>query len=66
MSNEFKPGMVVRLKSGGPLMTIAVEAKEDESHVHCEWFQLLVDGRWEATAGNFDLAVLDVVTGPAA
>ena len=32
----FKVGDVVRLKSGGPKMTV-VEAKEDDS-IECQWF----------------------------
>lgn len=34
MSEEFKPGDVVRLKSGGPKMTVTEVGEE----VYCEWF----------------------------
>jgi len=34
---EIKVGDVVRLKSGGPDMT--VEAIEDDQYVSCVWFQ---------------------------
>jgi uncharacterized protein YodC (DUF2158 family) len=35
MSEQFNPGDVVRLKSGGPKMTV-VHVADDE--VFCEWF----------------------------
>lgn len=37
---ELKVGSVVRLKSGGPRMT--VEAVED-GEVHCEWFTVAME-----------------------
>lgn len=36
MSNEFKVGDVVQMKSGGPQMTV-VECN-DSGYVVCEWF----------------------------
>ena len=39
MTYKFKVGDVVKLKSGGPIMTVA-EVTEDEHRVqvHCTWF----------------------------
>ncbi len=59
MSDEpiFEPGNVVRLKSGGPRMT--VEANIDnlgEAVVSCSWF----DGT-KLTRGNFPPAALERV-----
>jgi uncharacterized protein YodC (DUF2158 family) len=33
---QFKPGETVRLKSGGPLMTVQLIASDGD--VWCEWF----------------------------
>lgn len=39
MSEEFKPGDVVELKSGGPLMTIVfIEEKNNGAEACCTWF----------------------------
>jgi uncharacterized protein YodC (DUF2158 family) len=40
MSEEWKPGDVVRLKSGGPTMTVVTvgESQFGEPTVWCEWF----------------------------
>lgn len=39
MSNEIKEGSVVRLKSGGPQMTVsATEVLEGVLYAHCTWF----------------------------
>jgi uncharacterized protein YodC (DUF2158 family) len=35
MADEFKPGDVVKLKSGGPLMTVVTA---DSKEAECEWF----------------------------
>lgn len=34
--SEFKPGDVVQLKSGGPIMT--VKFLDEDGDVYCEWF----------------------------
>lgn len=34
---KLKPGDLVRLKSGGPCMTVKAPA-EDPDHYHCCWF----------------------------
>jgi uncharacterized protein YodC (DUF2158 family) len=40
MADEFKPGDVVTLKSGGPLMTISkIEPSVGEQRAWCEWFE---------------------------
>jgi uncharacterized protein YodC (DUF2158 family) len=40
MSEQWKPGDVVRLKSGGPKMTVIEQSQDQngEPAVHCEWF----------------------------
>jgi uncharacterized protein YodC (DUF2158 family) len=35
MADRFKPGDIVALKAGGPLMTVT---KVDGGRVWCEWF----------------------------
>lgn len=35
---EFKPGDVVRLKSGGPKMTIAFKYVNDDNNYMCTWW----------------------------
>lgn len=49
MSNKFKKGQIVKLKSGGPDMTIrAVLASEESNEYYCSWFagKKLEDGRF--------------------
>jgi len=36
MAEAFKPGDTVKMKSGGPLMT--VDSFSDDGDVWCEWF----------------------------
>jgi uncharacterized protein YodC (DUF2158 family) len=39
--NEIKIGTIVRLKSGGPLMTVVKLGSQVQGHEHyvfCEWF----------------------------
>jgi uncharacterized protein YodC (DUF2158 family) len=36
MADEFKPGDTVRLKSGGPLMTI--QEIDEKGFATCDWF----------------------------
>ncbi len=50
MAETFKPGDVVRLKSGGPQMTVS---RVDNGRVLCEWF---ADKKHEHAF--FDVAVL--------
>lgn len=35
----FKPGNVVVLKSGGPLMTVVYVTSPSDKPVHCAWFE---------------------------
>lgn len=35
---DFKVGDVVRLKSGGPLMTIRVIDNDGTREIYCDWF----------------------------
>ena len=53
MSDDFKLGDVVRLKSGGPDMTIT-EILDDRTNAHCEWF----DGQKTPQAKEFSLVSL--------
>ena len=40
MDTTFRPGDVVRLKSGGPRMTVeSVNDFYGETRVHCSWFE---------------------------
>ena len=36
--NVFKVGDIVRLKSGGPKMTVYEIADDDEDMIYCRWF----------------------------
>jgi uncharacterized protein YodC (DUF2158 family) len=45
--SDFKPGDVVQLKSGGPVMTI--KFIDEDGDVFCEWF----DKKDELKAGRF-------------
>lgn len=58
---EFKVGDTVRMKSGGPLMTITgVENKEGRQMVWCSWFDNTgkeSKGYWPAAAVEADSGV---------
>jgi uncharacterized protein YodC (DUF2158 family) len=49
----FKPGQLVTLKSGGPVMTVELSsaADDEEVYVSCQWFNTL----HELQAANFSL-----------
>lgn len=57
---EFNPGDVVRLKSGGPIMTVssvgstATKAKLGAQMVQCEWFNQ-VDKAFEVKSASFSV-----------
>ncbi len=38
MATAFNPGDVVRLKSGGPKMTVEFADEDDPSRIICSWF----------------------------
>ncbi len=40
-AKQFKPGDVVRLRSGGPKMTVETAADEGEDEVNCQWFTVM-------------------------
>lgn len=68
MSEEFKIGDVVQLKSGGPKMTISIidhEAMDDEGPLHawCDWFTQ-DKAPWKKENGVFPLTSLRHVEGP--
>ena len=61
MATEFKSGDVVRLKSGGPNMTVTeIGEKNGEARAFCEWF----DGE-ERHQEAFVLAVIEPSTSDA-
>jgi len=40
MSNDFKPGDIVELNSGGPKMTVKkLEQWDGLMRAHCDWFE---------------------------
>jgi uncharacterized protein YodC (DUF2158 family) len=55
---KWKVGDVVRLKSGGPMMTVNI-ADADGQSCHCEWF---VNG--EAQRGYYNMESLEKATPP--
>ena len=55
MAEKFKVGDVVRLKSGGPSMTVLAN-EEDIDFIICQWF----DGE-ELKDGSFSPESLDMV-----
>ena len=55
MAEKFKVGDVVRLKSGGPNMTVLAN-EEDIDFIICQWF----DGE-ELKDGNFSPESLELV-----
>jgi uncharacterized protein YodC (DUF2158 family) len=60
MSDEIKPGDVVRLKSGGPKMVVhevGPEMYSDQPSVWCEWF----NDKNEPKKGPFKLVSVEKV-----
>jgi uncharacterized protein YodC (DUF2158 family) len=57
-NNDFKTGDIVRLKSGGPDMTVSQRAINPDT-IHCQWFS----GK-KLEAGIFKLESLTAVTTP--
>lgn len=63
---EFQLGDVVRLKSGGPKMTVSsvsTRAKLGAQTVQCEWFTQLAQG-FELKSGSFAIHTLQLVQNP--
>ena len=61
MSDEIAIGVVVRLKSGGPKMTVVQIAKTQfatELSVWCEWF----DEKNKAQKGTFSLVAVELAS----
>jgi len=59
---EIKPGSLVRLKSGGPLMTVAdvFEVETGVEKATCVWF---ADKDSSPTESGFRIVVLDLAPG---
>jgi uncharacterized protein YodC (DUF2158 family) len=64
MAEEFQPGDVVRLKSGGPLMTISSlgmeRATSTTQGAYCSWFEA-TKGKQQKEQGWFPLTSLKKV-----
>jgi uncharacterized protein YodC (DUF2158 family) len=58
MSDEIKPGDVVRVKSGGPKMTVTEVGQDSygSMKVWCEWFDEKTN---KPQTGSFSLVVVD-------
>lgn len=54
MIKEFKPGDVVRLKSGGPKMAVSMIYAMNDTPVGCVWFD--TDGKLQS--GRFPYPIL--------
>jgi uncharacterized protein YodC (DUF2158 family) len=61
MANTFKAGDVVRLKSGGPKMTVVDPKSKDGASVYCAWWN---GGDYKGTGFNAETLIL--VSAPAA
>lgn len=62
MTTEIKAGSVVRLKSGGPKMTVDKVSKqmyEDRLSAWCDWF-IQDKAPWKKDHGVFPLTSLEV------
>ena len=57
MAKELAVGTIVRLKSGGPEMTVRRFTGDEQTHVACQWFA----GK-KLEDGIFAVASLDLVT----
>ncbi|MBW7968407.1 DUF2158 domain-containing protein [Bradyrhizobium sp. BR 10289] len=61
MSNEIRPGSVVQLKSGGPLMTVAwVNHEDGVSMAFCEWF-IQDKAPWKQEGTTFPVTSLKLI-----
>ncbi|MGJ5025056.1 DUF2158 domain-containing protein [Bradyrhizobium oligotrophicum] len=61
METEIKPGNVVQLRSGGPLMTVRWIGDEyGEPVVVCDWF-IQDKAPWKKETGNFPPTSLKIV-----
>jgi len=61
MSDEIKPGSVVQLKSGGPLMTVAsVNEEAGVRLAYCEWF-VQDKAPWKQEGSTFSVTSLKLI-----
>jgi uncharacterized protein YodC (DUF2158 family) len=60
VADKFKAGDIVKLKSGGPNMTVMERSQfdyESETKYRCRWF----DSKHQQSFGRFKEAELDIV-----
>ncbi len=63
MSMNIQPGSIVRLKSGGPAMTVNWVGQDDgPPHAYCEWF-IQDQAPWKKDGAVFPLTSLKIIDG---
>jgi uncharacterized protein YodC (DUF2158 family) len=61
MSTEIKPGSVVQLKSGGPMMTVNwINEEEGTVYASCDWF-IEDKAPWKKESATFRVTSLKLL-----